>query len=129
MNDKKISMYTIIALASGLVTIAIIALIIFLIAKPKSITDIIDKKTLNRISYVTCNNGNETSVSAMLADFKESSFKPYKDEIQNTANLSFTFLDENNNILFTYIETGYNNVIEFRINGKSKYYVKNGVLR
>lgn len=124
MNIKKISIITCIILIP-----IIIFLVVFILIKPKSITSIIDKKTLDRISYVTCSNNNDVSASAMLADFKESSFKSYSGDLGSTVPLTFTFLDANNNILFQYIEIGNNNIIEFKINGKSKYYIKNGVLR
>lgn len=111
------------------VIISIVIGIIVLVNQPKKITSIINQKTLNRVSYVTCSNHNEVSASAMLADFNESRFKPYSGDIGNTAHLNFTFMDTNNNILFTYTELGNNNLVEFRINGKINYYIKNGVLR
>lgn len=112
-----------------LVIIAIIIGIIVLINQPKKITSIINQKTLDRVSYVTCSNHSEVSAFAMLADFDESRFKPYEGDLGNTAHISFTFMDANNNILFTYTELGNNNLVEFKINGKINYYVKSGVLK
>lgn len=96
--------------------------------RPKKITSIIDNKTLNRIAYVTCSNQSEVSAQAMIIDFKESRFEPYKGDLGNTAHLNFVFMDANNNILFQYTELGNNNIVAFKINGETNYYVKQGVL-
>ncbi len=112
-----------------LICLLIIIAIAISVNQPKKITSIINKKTLDRVSYVICSNDSEVSAFAMLSDFEESRFKPYSGDIGNTAHLSFIFMDENNNILFHYTELGNNNLVEFKINGKTNYYIKNGVLR
>lgn len=120
-----------ILLVSGIIFFIMISIILIavMINKPKKITSIISQKTLNRVSYVTCSNHSEISAFAMLADFEESRFEPYLGDIGNTTHISFTFMDENNNILFNYTELGNNNLVEFKINGKTSYYIKNGVLQ
>lgn len=92
------------------------------------IYNIIDKKTLYRTTQIISSNNSMIDAKFMLEDMNKSKYKKYYKNINLESANYYTFLDENNNILFRYIDTNYNKIVGFEINGQVYYYIKKGVL-
>lgn len=109
------------------IVVVFIFILIFLF-RDKTVTNIINNNTLNRVSKISSSDNYLVNVDAMISDLKKSEFKKYKGEIENTDSITYIFLDKDNNILFKYIEIKNNNIVIFDINKEKLYYIKKGVL-
>lgn len=121
MDKKKILM---------LIVTILIFVIILIISKftPIKITNLIDRNTLYRTSNIISSDNSKINVDYMIKDMKQSKYKKYKGNVVLDNAIYFIFLDKNNNILFKYVDTNYNNVVGFEINGQINFFIKKGIL-